>query len=229
MEESGDCCGFILTESGEQNWRVASHESIQFNKDKMQIKETDLAAHLHIYMHLCEPREKKRNDRTQRPVAGNRSVEAGWSSAGKGWDDSSAAASPVQNPEHVSDERVTTALHMIQDHLQQTTVIYFRRSQKTLSELAASRTKGNSAYEPLNHANSKKERGLPTIQNARMPQKPRRSANGAVKNTLEKKNGALEKHVKTVTMRAESLATTEAKHTSTAKRKRRSTCTSLRS
>ena len=53
----------------------------------------------------------------------------GWSSAWKGWDDSSATASLAQNPEQVSDERVTNALHMLQDLLQQTTVISHRRSQ----------------------------------------------------------------------------------------------------
>ena len=47
----------------------------------------------------------------------------GWSSAWKGWDDSSATASPAQNPEQVSDERVANDMHVMQDRLQQTTVI----------------------------------------------------------------------------------------------------------
>ena len=46
MEESGDCCGFIQKKSGELKWRVARHGRFQLNKGKMQIKETDLAAHL---------------------------------------------------------------------------------------------------------------------------------------------------------------------------------------
>ena len=46
MEESEDCCGFTLTKKSEPSWRVARHGSIQFNNDKMQIEETDQAAHL---------------------------------------------------------------------------------------------------------------------------------------------------------------------------------------
>ena len=57
-----------------------------------------------------------------------------------------------QSPEQVSDERVTNALHMMQGHLQQITVISQRRSQKTLAEQAASRTKGNAPYEAMEPA-----------------------------------------------------------------------------
>ena len=60
MEESGDCCGFIQKKSGELKWRVARHGRFQLNKDKMQIKETDLSAHLPVYIHLCESRAKKK-------------------------------------------------------------------------------------------------------------------------------------------------------------------------
>ena len=55
-------------------------------------------------------------------------------------------------PKQVSDERLTNALHMMQDYLQQITVISQRRSQKTLAEKAASRTKGNAAYEAMEAA-----------------------------------------------------------------------------
>ena len=65
MWKSGDCCGFVLTKSGEQNWRVARHGSFQLNKEKMQLKETDLAAHLPICMHLCEPRANERRARSK--------------------------------------------------------------------------------------------------------------------------------------------------------------------
>ena len=71
-----------------------------------------------------------------RPVAENHSMEARLE----------------QCPEQVSDERVTNALHVMQGHLQQITVISQRRSQKTLSEQAASRTKGNSACEAMEPA-----------------------------------------------------------------------------
>ena len=79
----------------------------------------------------------------------------GWSSAWKGWDDSSATAPPTS--EQVSDELVATALHMMQDHLQQSTVISHRRSQKTLSEQSATRTKGNIACEAMEAAAQARE------------------------------------------------------------------------
>ena len=60
MEESGDCCGFIQKKSGELKWRVARHAKFQLNKDKMQIKETDPAARLPVYIHLCESRAEKK-------------------------------------------------------------------------------------------------------------------------------------------------------------------------
>ena len=77
----------------------------------------------------------------------------------------------------------------MQDQLHRTVVISQRRSQKSHSEQAASGTKGNAAYEALE-----------AVTQARSE---------AVKHTLEKTE-ALEKHVKTAPMRAESLATTEA-------------------
>ena len=54
-----------------------------------------------------------------------------------------------KNPEQIPDERVTTAMHTMQDHLQQTIVISQRRSQKTLTEQAASKTNGNAANEAI--------------------------------------------------------------------------------
>ena len=54
MEESGDCFGFIVQKRSEQSWRVARCGSFQLDKDKMQMKETDLAAHLPACIHLCE-------------------------------------------------------------------------------------------------------------------------------------------------------------------------------
>ena len=99
----------------------------------------------------------------------------GWSSVWKGWDDSSATASPRQNPLQVSVERVTDALHMMQDHFQQTTVISQRRSQKTVSEQAASTMLPARPRRPLlRHVNGKKRRGASASKHCRRPQKPRR-------------------------------------------------------
>ena len=72
-----------------------------------------------------------------RPVAGQHLVEARL-------DGSSATVSPVQNPEQISGGRVTTTLHTMQDHLQQTTVMTQRRSSKMRSEHTVSKTKGES-------------------------------------------------------------------------------------
>ena len=114
----------------------------------------------------------------------------GWSNAWKGWDDSSATASPTHNPEHVSDERFTTALHMMLDHLQQTTVISQRRSQKTLTEQTASRTKGNAAYEAMEAATQAREcqekARLVYEQEGQDTAERKTIFNDAIKNTLEK-------------------------------------------
>ena len=41
------------------------HRSFQLNKEKTQIKETDLAAHLLVYIHLCESRATERSARSE--------------------------------------------------------------------------------------------------------------------------------------------------------------------
>ena len=61
MKISGDVCGSIITQNREPSWRVAKHGSFQLNRDKMQMKETDQAAHLHVYIHFCEARAAWRN------------------------------------------------------------------------------------------------------------------------------------------------------------------------
>ena len=74
----------------------------------------------------------------------------GWNDAWKGWDDSSTTTSPIS--ESIPEGRVTNALHLMQDHLQQTTVIAQERSQKTHTEQAASKTQGNAAHEVMEAA-----------------------------------------------------------------------------
>ena len=56
---------------------------------------------------------------------------------------------PCRIPKQISDERVTTTLHTMQDYLQQTTVISQRRSQKMLSDQSSPQTRGNAAYEVM--------------------------------------------------------------------------------
>ena len=72
--------------------------------------------------------------------------------AWRDWDDSSTTASTAQNPDQAPDERATNALHTMQDHLQQTTVISQRLAQKMLSEQSASKTMGNAACEDMESA-----------------------------------------------------------------------------
>ena len=91
----------------------------------------------------------------------------------------------------------------MQDQIQQTIVISQRRSQKTLTEQAASKTKGNAANEAMEAATQALERQEEAKRLCETVY------NEAIKGTLEKTE-VLEKRVKTVTLRAEPLATTEA-------------------
>ena len=107
----------------------------------------------------------------------------------------------------VSDKRVANALHMMQDHLQQTTVISQWRSQETLAKQSASKAKGSAAFEAMEAATQAREWQAET---RRLHEQKRQEAadaetmySGAIKDTLEK-TGALEKDVQ------ESVATTEA-------------------
>ena len=134
----------------------------------------------------------------------------GWNDPWKGWDDISATTSPIS--ESKLDERLTSGLHMMQDHLPQTIVISQRRLQKTLSERSASKTKGNAACETTEAVAEARERQETRRQNERKCQDAGDAEtiySGAIQDTPEQKRSAWE-HVKTVTMRAESLATTEA-------------------
>ena len=107
----------------------------------------------------------------------------------EGWDDSSATAPATS--EQMSDEPVTNALHMMQDHLQQTTVISQRRSQKTLTQKSASKTKDNAAYEATEAATHVLEWQAETRrlfeQKCQDAAEPDTICSEAIKNTLEKK------------------------------------------
>ena len=60
-----------------------------------------------------------------------------------------AGTAPQQNPEQMSDERVMTALHTMQDHLQQTTVMTQRRSRQMRPEHTVPKSKGDAAYDAM--------------------------------------------------------------------------------
>ena len=123
----------------------------------------------------------------------------GWSGTYHGW---SASTEPV--PEPALDERVTNAVHRVQDLLQQTTVLSQRRSTKTHTERAVTISRGSAAYAAMEAATRARER-----QEEAKRLDAEAAYNEAIQCTLEKTE-ALEKLVKTVTMRAHSLAITEA-------------------
>ena len=131
----------------------------------------------------------------------------GWNDAWKGWDDSAIAAPCTSEP--IPDKRVTNALHMMQDHLQQTMVISQRRSPSKPHQ----RQKSNAAHEAMEAATQARERQeearLAYVQKCPDATEAETIFSEAIKNSLAKTE-ALEKHVKTVTMRAEPLAATEA-------------------
>ena len=100
----------------------------------------------------------------------------------------------------------------VEDHLQQTTLIAQRRSQKMPSDKSNSPTKGNAAYEAmdaLTHARERQQVARRLHEHMCQEAAEAETMFSTIKDTL-KKAEALEKHVKTVTMRAESWATTEA-------------------
>ena len=105
------------------------------------------------------------------------------------------------------------AVHRLQDRLQQTLVLSQRRSHKTFFERATSISKGNAAYAAMQAVTV--ARGWQEEAKRAYDRKFAEGAgteeahHDAIKRTLEKTD-ALEKHVKTVTMKADSLAATEA-------------------
>ena len=57
------------------NWRIASHESLQLNTDKLQIQENDKAAHLPLFMQLCEIHLSNEVHAVRLPKSAGRSEE----------------------------------------------------------------------------------------------------------------------------------------------------------
>ena len=120
----------------------------------------------------------------------------GRSGSWKGRDDSPATTSPVS--EQVPDEHVTTALHTMQDHLEQTTFIFQRRSQKTFSEQSASKKRCDAACEASPCPCTRKTRKGEAPQRAEV----RRGVRG--RDHLQRRHVAdvLEKHVERSLWRA---------------------------
>ena len=134
----------------------------------------------------------------------------GWEWRGE-WADSSP---PDPTPtEQAPDEQVINAVHRLQDRLQQILAMTKRRSHKTGKERATSVSKGNDAYAAMEAVISARE--CQAEAKRAYDQKYAEAAeaevtyHAAIRRTLEK-TAALEKHVKTATMRADSLVITEA-------------------
>ena len=112
-----------------------------------------------------------------------------------------------------SDEQVTNAIHRLQDRLQQTLALSQRRSHKTHSERAASLSKGTAEYaamDAITQARDWQEEAKRLYdQQIAEAAEAEEIYNDAITRTPEKTE-ALEKQVKTVTMRSDSLSATEA-------------------
>ena len=135
----------------------------------------------------------------------------GWSGTYHGWQDSSSP--DPTSTEQAPDEQVMNAVHRSQDRLQQMLALTQRRSHKTGTERAMSVSKGNAAYVAMEavvmarewQAEAKRAYDQKFAEAAEAEE----TYHNAIKRTLEKTE-ALERHVKTVTMRADSLAFNEA-------------------
>ena len=114
----------------------------------------------------------------------------GWNKAWKGWEDSTTTESAAS--ELIPDERVMNALHKMQDYLQQAMVISQRRSQKTCTEQATSRTNGHAAFseamEAATQARDRQEEGRLFYEqkHVKRAQKPRRSSTAPSKTLSQK-------------------------------------------
>ena len=134
----------------------------------------------------------------------------GWSGTYHGWHDSSSPEPTHLEP--APHESALHAIHRLQDQFHQMSALTQRRSHKTVTERASSYSKGNAACAAMEKVilarewqeEAKRAYDLKFAEAAEAEE----TYHNAIKRTLEKTE-ALEKHVKTVTMRADSLAHNE--------------------
>ena len=141
---------------------------------------------MRFYRRKAKARVRRERDKWKEPkhLHGKR-----WQGAGRwkqGWNDAwrgwgDSTTTTPSTSEQISDVRVTNAL--MQDRI-------------------------NDKKQLLKHVSGRQRQGAYVSTNAKKLRKPRRYRE-AIKDTL-RKTEAIEKHVKTVTLRAESLASTEA-------------------
>ena len=114
--------------------------------------------------------------------------------------------------EQASDEQVMNAVHKLQDRQQQILALTKSRSHKTGKERATTVSKGNDAYAHMEAVISAREWQAEARraydQKFAEAAEAEETCHDGIRRTLEKTE-ALEKHVKTVTMRSGSLAFNE--------------------
>ena len=123
-------------------------------------------------------------------------------------------SSPESSPlELAPDESALAAIQRVQDQFQQMLSLVQRRSHKTITERATSYSKGNADYAAIEEVISEREwqeqAKLAYDQKYAEAAEAEETYHNAVRRTLET-TIELERQVKTVTMRADSLAHTEA-------------------
>ena len=123
--------------------------------------------------------------------------------------------SPPSDPtptEQVTDEQVLNTAHKLQDRLQHILALTKSRSHKTGKERATTVSKGNDAYAAVEAVISARERQAEAKRayNLKFAEaaEAEETYHDAIRRTLENTE-ALEKHVKTVTMRSDSSAYNE--------------------
>ena len=109
--------------------------------------------------------------------------------------------------------RPLNTVHRLQDQFQQMLPLTQRRSHKTVIERVPSCSKGDAAYAGMERVITARElqeqADLAYAQKFAEASEAEEAYHNAIRRTLDK-TAAIEKHVKTVTMRADSLVTTEA-------------------
>ena len=146
------------------------------------------------------------------PMSGGSSSDwwDGWEWRGAWTDSSSPDHTPVTQ---TTDEQTVNAVHKLRDRLKQMTDMTKKGSHKIETERATSTSKGNDAYaamEAVIKARAQQEEAKRAYDTKFAEAAVAEEAyHDAIKRTLEKTE-VLERHVKTVTMRADSSAFVEA-------------------
>ena len=145
------------------------------------------------------------------PMSGGSSSDwwDGWEWRGE-W--KNTPSSDPQPLDHAPDESALAAIQRLQDQFQQMLSLLQRRSHKTESERMTSCSRGNAAYTAMEEVIKAREWQAEAKraydQKFAEAELAEEVYHNAIRRTLEKTE-ALEKHVKTVTMRTDSLAFNE--------------------